>query len=242
MATLGELKRRKAAAEFEKEHGTQEKEFPIPEIVTAVVVLIILLVFGLPKVIDAWNEHWIFEEVNEFASNLALARNTALNTKHNVIVTFEAEKGRFSMHEDTNGNGRQDSGERVEDRTLGSYIQFSTNPSFNIKDIWGQPLKNKPVDLMGSENTITFTPAGAASHVGALYLVPIKDIDKTTDHMKAIRILKTTGEIKILRYSGNPEAPWGIPIASPEPSTDEAGSETSKETQKKKKPPAPEDL
>ncbi len=229
MATLGELKRRKAAAEFEKEHGSQEKELPIPEIATGVVVLIILLVFGAPKIMNSWNDHWVGEEVNDLVVNISMARNTAMDTKHNVIVTFEPDKGRYSLHEDNNANGQQDSGERVEDRVLGKYIQFSTNPSFAIQDVWGQPLKPAPVQFIGGDKQVTFKPDGSSTHNGAVYVVPVKDIEQTTDRMKAIQVLKTVGEITVLRYKGDPQAPWGVPIIAPEPVKEEGENKSLRE-------------
>ena len=187
----------------------RKKQFPIAEVVTGIIMLIIVFTFGLPRYFNWLQESKIGVATSRMFEDLQVAKRTAIKNRHRVIVTFNAAASGYTVHEDVNGNGVLDSGEPTRKAILGNGIQFGTNSKLNVMDIWGHEiLEENPIALIGGGNRIVFNTQGQASTSGAIYLVPAEEAGIRNDYLRAVRIIRTTGSIKVLRYAPNASPPW----------------------------------
>ena len=186
-----------------------KKKLPIIEAVTGIIMVMIVLTFGLPRYLNWLQESKINIATSQMLDDLQLARSTAIQNRHKVIVIFKPTASGYIVHEDVNGDDVLDPGEPQRKGVLERGIQYGTNSKLKATDIWGQgPVGENPVALVGGGNRITFNTQGQASKNGAIYLIPVEEVNIRNDHLRAIRIIRTTGNIKVLRHTPSASPPW----------------------------------
>lgn len=189
--------------------AARKKQLPIVEVVTGIIMMVIVFTFGLPRYFNWLQESKIGVATSQMLEDLLLARSTAIKNRHRVIVTFNAVASGYTIHEDVNGNGALDSGEPTRKTTLENGIQYGTNSKLKVTDIWGHDVLGKnPVALIDGGNRIVFNTQGQANTSGAIYLVPIDEAEIRNDYLRAIRIIRTTGSIHVMKYTANASPPW----------------------------------
>lgn len=209
MATRPAPTKKSGSPDRAKPPTSPKQERPVAEIVTGVIILLILVFMGLPKLDHWWHDYRVRQDVAAFHDNLTMAKNTAVEKRHPVNVTFDLERNAYTIHEDTNHNGTIDEGEFHKTFPLGKHIQYATRAVPEFKDVWsGQPITQGPVHLLGGGLRLTFNALGQASDNAAVYLVPTGKPETLIDQARAIQIHKTTGEIHIRRYTGKGDIPW----------------------------------
>ena len=150
-----------------------------PRGMTLVELLIVLAMMGLvlaaslPNIRSTVAGFRHNSEVSQLTSRLFLSRQMAVREKQPYIMTLDTANGRYTIFEDTDGDGIQDAGET----TLGPYAM----------DV-GMNLVN--VSWAGSR--MTFFPNGRTSQSGDIQVVA--DGGQT----KTIRVNSTTGNAEVL--------------------------------------------
>lgn len=185
----------------------EKKSLPVAEIVTGVIIAIILIVFALPRLMN-WSEGSIIDkEVSRLYYNLETAKNTAVKNKHNVWVEFQGTSGYF-IFEDTNRNGKVDSGEPNRKIKLNPEIQFGANLEPPIQNVWGTGTISNPIEFTRGRKKIHFQPSGKASSTGAVYLIAKKDMGNNNADIRAVKVMGAVGEISVVRISPTDLPPW----------------------------------
>lgn len=186
-----------------------EKERPIAEIATGIVIFLILVFMGLPKVLHWWTNLQITDDVVTLHDNMVMAQNTAVKGRNPVYVSFFPDKNTYSVHEDKNNNGKVDAEEFHQEFDLGEHLQYGTGHIEELKDVWtGNPVGEGAVQLFHGGHRLAFNAMGQTDDNGVVYLIPKQDAGRTVQNMRALKFMKTTGEIRILEYTGQGAVPW----------------------------------
>ena len=189
--------------------ATKKRKLPIVEVVTGIIMVVIVLTFGIPRYLNWLQESNISVATSRMLNDLQVARSTAIQNRHKVIVTFNPASSGYTIHEDTNDNDAFDSGEPQRKVVLERGIQYGTNSKLKVKDIWDHGLLGKnPVALIGGGKRIIFNTQGQASKSGAIYLVPVEEVNIRNNHLRAIRIIRGTGDIRVMSYTPSVSPPW----------------------------------
>jgi Tfp pilus assembly protein FimT len=184
-----------------------KKPLPIAEIVTSVIIVIILIVYALPRLINWSEESVISNEASKLYYNLETAKNTAVKTKHRVWVEFQGTS-RYTIFEDINGNGIADTGEPTRKIKLNPKIQFGVNLEPPIQNVWGTATVSIPIDFVGGKKKIYFKSNGKASSTGAVYFIAKTDAGNSDADIRALKIIGASGEISVLKISPDDSPPW----------------------------------
>jgi prepilin-type N-terminal cleavage/methylation domain-containing protein len=140
--------------------------------------------------------------MDEVSSELLLAQRTAVQTQHDVVVSFDESGSRVRVHQDLNNNHLVDAGEKAPWVSLAGGIRFGRGA----------------VDAMaGYSDVVSFTqredgyPAlvflrnGSASEEGVVYLTSVRSLE-SADHPRdahAIFVQRSTGRPTVYRYTGS---------------------------------------
>ncbi|MDH5764133.1 MAG: GspH/FimT family protein [Nitrospinota bacterium] len=185
----------------------EKKPLPLAEIVTGVIIVIILIVFALPRFMN-WSEgSLIANEISKLYYDLDTAKNTAIKNKHNVWVTFQGTSG-YLIFEDTNGNGSADAGESQRKVKLDPSVQFGVNLDPPVQNVWGTADATKPIDFAGGNNKFYFKSSGGASSTGVIYMIAITDVGNSQADIRAVKVIEGNGEIQVVRHSPGDSPPW----------------------------------
>lgn len=185
----------------------EQKPLPIAEIVTGVIIVIILIVFAVPRLMN-WSEGSITGGgASKLYYDLETAKNTAITSKHRVWIEFKGSTG-YIIFEDINGNGARDSGEPLRSITLDPNIQFGVNLGMPIENVWGTGTVSRPIEFSDRKEKIYFEPSGKASSTGAIYLIAKKDMGSSNDDLRAVKIMGAIGTISVLKVSPGDSPPW----------------------------------
>lgn len=189
--------------------ATRKKQLPIVEVVTGIIMMMIVITFGLPRYFNWLQESKIGVATSQMLEDLLLARSTAIKNRHRVIVTFNAVASGYTVHEDVNGNGTLDSEEPTRETTLENGVQYGTNSKLKVTDVWGHnTLGKNPIALIDGGHRIVFNTQGQANTSGAIYLVPVDEAEIRNDYLRAVRIIRTTGSIHVMKFTANASPPW----------------------------------
>ena len=90
-----------------------------------------------------------------------------------MIVTFDQGGNGYKLHNDADGDGVEDAGERIKIVNLDSRVQFGFFGT-GVVDMDGNVVNN-PVSLVSGGNTFTFNSRGEASTGGSIYLIHVSD-------------------------------------------------------------------
>lgn len=184
-----------------------KKPTPIAEIVTGVIIVIILMVFALPRYMSWGEKNVVGDRASELLYDLMKAKNRAMSTGHQVWVVFKGNNG-YTIFVDSNSNGQEDSGEVMLTATLPSGIQFGTNIDPPIGNVWGTGNAIKGVDLDDGGTKLYFDSKGRAQPGGAVYFINEVDVGVTNEFMRAVKILGATGEILMVKPAPGETPPW----------------------------------
>jgi len=176
------------------------------ELLIVVIIIGIFSAVAIPK-FSQWLENYRMNaEAQKVYFDLMLAKTNAVKTNSNVIVNFNTATNSYTIHNDANNNGVQDSGERVKQVWLDDGAEFNINAG--IKDIDGNTA-TFAVELSGGGSTITFIPRGMASTSGTIFLIPTQDVGKQDDRMRAISVIEATGSVDLWKYDASASpGPW----------------------------------
>ena len=190
------------------------KQLPIVEIVTGVILAIILIVFALPRLMYSGQGEVIENEASTLFYKLAKAKNRSLKTKLRVGVQFNGNSG-YTIFEDVNGNGTADAGEPLEKTQLATKIQFGVNLTPSLENVWGTGNITQAIDLEGDNTQLFLNPKGSANRGGAVYFINKSDIGDTNAHVMAVKIIGASGEISVLKASPSSSPPWKLAHSAP---------------------------
>ena len=178
--------------------------FTLIETIMVLVVVGIIMAIGAPN-FSKWKEkHEINGQAQKVYFDLMLARTSAVKNNNLVRVTFNTTSHTYTIHDDTNDDGTQDSGEAVKSVALENDINFAYNTG--ITDIDGNTI-SAPVSFGGSQ-VVTFDSRGQASASGSVFLLHTSDIGSTNDRARSISVLQATGAVDYWTYDGSITPTW----------------------------------
>lgn len=152
-----------------------------------------------------WKEkHQINGQAQKVYFDLMLARNTAVKTNNNVLVTFNTTSHTYKVHDDTNGDGVEDSGESLKSVSLEENVEFAYNTG--VKDTDGNTVS--AAVSFGGSSVVTFDSRGQASASGHVFLLHASDIGETSDRARCISVLQATGAVDYWSYDGSASPTW----------------------------------
>ncbi len=166
-----------------------EGGFTSVDVAIALGLIGLMVAMGVSRVdSSAWR---LDEAGQEVAQRVRAARALAVFKQHDVIVSFDVDGDAVVVHEDTNGNGADDSGERVMRYPLNGQIQFTRGsaPAYGGFDAG-------PVTF--TDNKITIERNGSASEEGAVYVSR-----PGADKARAVVVNRATGYAQMHRYNGS---------------------------------------
>ncbi|GJL78969.1 MAG: hypothetical protein NPINA01_19580 [Nitrospinaceae bacterium] len=176
------------------------------EIVTVVVLFGILMAVAVPNY-SKWAENrQLNAESQKLYLNLMLARSSAIKNNNDVLFTFNAGANTYKIHDDTDSDGVEDSGETVKLVVQDPKVQFGFVGS-SIIDIDGNT-DNTSVALVGGGSVITFDSSGQASTGGSAYLIHANDVGESNDRLRTVSIVEATGAVDLWKYQHGQSPPW----------------------------------
>ena len=108
--------------------------FSLLEMTTAMAIALLLGAFAFPQLNRYWQSFRLESAAQSLASNLELARYSAISKNVNVVVAFDPAASSYESFEDRNGNGIRDTGEVL----LGSF-SLPRQVEFNGAGLLGPP-------------------------------------------------------------------------------------------------------
>ena len=181
-----------------------KKGFTLIEMIITMTIIGIVSAIAIPN-FSKWKEkHEINGQAQKVYFDLMLARTTAVKANNDVRVTFNTTSDSYKVHDDTNGDGVEDSGEALKTITLENNVQFAFNSG--ISDIDGNSV-SAAVSFSGSQ-TVTFDSRGQASASGSVFMLHTEDVGKTSDRARSISVLKATGAVDYWSYDAAVSPPW----------------------------------
>lgn len=176
---------------------------------TLIETIMVLAVFGVIMAIatpnfSKWKEkHEINGQAQKVYFDLMLARTSAVKNNNIVRVAFNTTSHTYTIHNDTNEDGIQDSGEAVKSVALENDINFAYNTG---NDVDGNAI-GAAVSFGGS-TTVTFDSRGQSNASGSVFLLHTSDIGSTNDRARSISVLQATGAVDYWTYDGSVTPPW----------------------------------
>jgi len=181
-----------------------QKGFTLIEMLTVVAIMGIILAMVAPNFSKWVEKHQINGQAQKVYFDLMLARTVAVKNNNDVRVVFDSNADTYKVHDDTNGDGVEDSGEALKTITLEENVPFAYNTG--ITDIDGNTV-TAAVSFGGSQ-TVTFDSRGQASASGSVFLLHENDINITSNRARSISVLKATGAVDYWSYDATVTPPW----------------------------------
>jgi Tfp pilus assembly protein FimT len=176
------------------------------EMVTVASLIGIMLTAAAPNYSQWAEKRLINAESDKLYLDLMLARSSAIKSNNNVNFTFNAGANSYKIHDDTDGDGIEDTGENIKSVALDSNVQFGFF-GVSITDMDGNAV-SAPVALVGGGSVITFASNGQASTGGSAYLIHANDVGASNDRARAVSIVEATGSVDLWKYNSGQSPPW----------------------------------
>ena len=178
--------------------------FTLVEIITVVAIMGVVLAMAVPN-FSKWKEKYqINGQGQKVYFDLMLARTVAVKNNNDVRVTFNTISQTYKIHDDTNGDGVENTGESLKSVSLEENVQFAFNTG--TSDIDGNTV-TAAVSFSGSQ-TVIFDSRGQASASGSVFMLHANDIGTTSDRARSISVLKATGAVDYWSYDASVSPPW----------------------------------
>lgn len=184
--------RRRAAGERATARLTGRVGFTFIEVLVVLMVMGILATLVLPHV--PLGRYRMDSSVRGVALMLVAAQREAVKRQCDVIVSFDTSTGDVYVHEDTNGNGQVDPGERMRVRSLDGGVTFGRGGA--------PPRAMGTASITFAEReagrpAVTFYRNGSTNEQGGLYLTTKQAMANPghENHARAIEIERATGRI-----------------------------------------------
>ena len=177
---------------------------------TLIEMIVVLAIAGVIMAIAApnfskWKEkHEINGQAQKVYFDLMLARTTAIRNNNLVRVAFNTTNHTYTIHDDTNSDGNQDSGEAVKTGVLENDINFAFNSG--MTDVDGNSVT--AAVSFGGSTTVNFDSRGQSSSSGSVFLLHTNDIGSTNDRARCISVLQATGAVDSWEYDGSSSPTW----------------------------------
>ena len=183
-----------------------QEGFTLVEIITVVAIMGVVLAMAVPS-FSKWKEKYqINGQVQKVYFDLMLARTVAVKNNNDVRVTFNTISQTYKIHDDTNGDGVEDTGESLKSVSLEENVQFAFNTG--IPDIDGNPVGSAVSFGGDGSQTVTFDSRGQASASGSVFMLHQSDIDTTSNRARSISVLQATGAVDYWSYDATVTPPW----------------------------------
>ena len=164
----------------------------------------VVLAMAVPN-FSKWKEKYqINGQGQKVYFDLMLARTVAVKNNNDVRVTFNTISQTYKIHDDTNGDGVENTGESLKSVSLEENVQFAFNTG--TSDIDGNTV-TAAVSFSGSQ-TVIFDSRGQASASGSVFMLHANDIGTTSDRARSISVLKATGAVDYWSYDASVSPPW----------------------------------
>ncbi|MFT4577993.1 MAG: prepilin-type N-terminal cleavage/methylation domain-containing protein [Nitrospinales bacterium] len=181
-----------------------EKGFTLIETIVTMVIIGIVTAMAIPN-FSKWKEkHEIDGQAQKVYFDLMLARTAAVKTNNDVRVAFNLVANTYTIHEDNNGDGAVNAGEKFKNALLENDVQFAYN--VGITDTDGNAVTSAV--LFGGGQVVVFDSRGQASASGKVLLLHVNDIGVTDDRARLISVLQATGSVDYWKYSAADNPPW----------------------------------
>lgn len=172
--------------------------FTFIEILIVVVVLGLLVSIVAPR-IDL-TRYEIEGAVRGVGTTLLAAQRLAIARQHDVVVGFDVARQSLRIHEDANGNGLVDPGERVRGVSLDEHVLFGRGAAPALAIGPGPVTFTK---IRGGLPALTFHRDGSASEAGGFYLTTRRALNAGghPDDARAVTLERATGRVSWHRYT-----------------------------------------
>jgi prepilin-type N-terminal cleavage/methylation domain-containing protein len=178
--------------------------FTLIETMMVIAIVGVIMAIGAPN-FSKWQEkHQINGQAQKVYFDLMLARTTAVKNNNLVSVAFNTTSHTYTIHDDTDGDGTQDTGEAVKTGILENDVNFAFNSGINDAD--GNAVS--AAVSFGGSTTVTFDSRGQSSASGSVFLLHTSDIGSTNDRARSISVLQATGAVDYWIYDGSVTPTW----------------------------------
>ena len=177
-------------------HGRQ-RGFTIIEILIVMIVIGIVASFVAPRINLA--RYQVESGMLGVGTTLIAAQRLSVLRGYDVIIGFDVADASVRVHEDSNGNGLIDAGERVRGMPLGEHVVFGRGsaPAF---DIGAGPVTF--TDIHDGLPCLVFHRNGSANQAQGFYLTSEREVlhGGHPEDSRAVVIDRATGRVNWYRY------------------------------------------
>jgi prepilin-type N-terminal cleavage/methylation domain-containing protein len=181
-----------------------KKGFTLIETVVSMLIIGIIAAMAVPNFSDWKEKHEIDGQAQKIYFDLMQARTSAVKTNNDVRVAFNLVANTYTIHEDNDGDGVVDAGEKFKNALLENDVQFAYN--LGITDTDGNAVTSA-VSFGGSQEVV-FDSRGQASATGKILLLHMNDIGITNDRARLVSVLQATGGVDYWKYSASQNPSW----------------------------------
>ncbi len=180
-----------------------QKGFTLTEVMVVLAMIAIMVSIAIPNIVEWMPRIRVNSCARELASEMHLARMTAVRENNNYLIQFNAGNNTYTIIDDDNNNNVQDGAEtsrtiNISVSCLGIGYGSAGNPDGVLNE---NPIVNISYNTIA--NTVSFASRGIINENGAVYLIPANDIAPgRRDRMRAVSTT-VAGRIRVWSYDAN---------------------------------------